>query len=636
MRAICLFISLLFFASLPFRAQCSDDATPSGAIVKSVRNSNLQDLVREFTSDWRDVDGFYDLPWSETRFDRMQALFAKWQQTLAAIDFDALNQQGRIDYLLMRNKLKSELSDLALSRKRLGEMEELVSIRSPIQKLERARWRMEPLDSQAAALEISQLPDKIKKLRERLEKGKKQKESKGSKTDKEKSATATDEKLKEPSAADDKPKDVESAEKEKPGKKEEVVALKISPQLARRASSAVNQIRDTLKTWFTFYDGYQPDFSWWLKKPYNDTSTSLEEFSKYLREEIAGLKGKDEDPLIGDPIGTEALQEQIAAEMLPYSAEELIQIGEREFAWCEKEMKKAAAEMGYGDDWKAALAKVKADFVPPGKQDDFVTEQGRLSTKFVKDHDLITITPVCEELWRLTMVSPEGQKTLPYAAYGGHNMMVAYAREDMKNEDKLMSMRGNNRHFTRIVTAHELIPGHHLQFFVASRNNTHRAAFSTPFFVEGWALYWEMRLWDLGYGQTPEDRIGMLFWRMHRSARIIVSLKFHLGKMTPTEMVDFLVDRVGHEKLGATSEVRRFIGGGYSPVYQCGYMIGGLQLLALHKELVETKKMSEREFHDTVLLYNAIPVELIRAGMENLPLTRETQPAWHFAEVGKN
>ena len=65
-------------------------------------------------------------------------------------------------------------------------------------------------------------------------------------------------------------------------------------------------------------------------------------------------------------------------------------------------------------------------------------------------------------------------------------------------------------------------------------------------------------------------------------------------------------------------------------------MIGGLQLLALHKELVETKKMSEREFHDTVLLYNAIPVELIRAGMENLPLTPETQPAWRFADTGKN
>jgi uncharacterized protein (DUF885 family) len=98
----------------------------------------------------------------------------------------------------------------------------------------------------------------------------------------------------------------------------------------------------------------------------------------------------------------------------------------------------------------------------------------------------------------------------------------------------------------------------------------------------------------------------MLFWRMHRCARIIVSLKFHLGKMKPKEMVDFLVDRVGHERFGATSEVRRFIGEAYSPLYQCAYMIGGLQLRALHKEIVGAGKMKEREFNDTVLSYHPI------------------------------
>jgi uncharacterized protein (DUF885 family) len=203
----------------------------------------------------------------------------------------------------------------------------------------------------------------------------------------------------------------------------------------------------------------------------------------------------------------------------------------------------------------------------------------------------------------------------------------------MKHEDKLMSMRGNNRNFTHITTAHELIPGHHLQMFNAARHREYRRGFSTPFFVEGWALYWEMRLWDLNYSKTPEDRIGMLFWRMHRGARIIVSLKFHLGQMQPKEMVDFLVDRVGHERFGATSEVRRFIEGSYSPLYQCGYMIGGKQLYALHKEIVGAGKMSEREFHDTVLTYGPIPVELIRAGMLNLPLTRDTRSTWRFADT---
>jgi uncharacterized protein (DUF885 family) len=118
---------------------------------------------------------------------------------------------------------------------------------------------------------------------------------------------------------------------------------------------------------------------------------------------------------------------------------------------------------------------------------------------------------------------------------------------------------------------------------------------------------------------------------MHRCARIIVSLKFHLGKMTPKEMVDFLVERVSHERFGATSEVRRFITGSYSPLYQCGYMIGGLQLRGLRKELVDTHKMTEKQFHDTVLTYGPIPVDLIRAGMLNLPLKRDYQSAWKFA-----
>jgi hypothetical protein len=61
-------------------------------------------------------------------------------------------------------------------------------------------------------------------------------------------------------------------------------------------------------------------------------------------------------------------------------------------------------------------------------------------------------------------------------------------------------------------------------------------------------------------------------------------------------------------------------------------MIGGLQLRALHQELVKSGKMNEREFHDTVLTYNAIPVELIRAGMRSLALKRDTPPSWRFAD----
>ncbi len=99
---------------------------------------------------------------------------------------------------------------------------------------------------------------------------------------------------------------------------------------------------------------------------------------------------------------------------------------------------------------------------------------------------------------------------------------------------------------------------------------------------------------------TPEDRIGALFWRMHRSARIIFSLNFHLGKMTPEQAIQFLVDTVDFERANAEGEVRRSFNGSYSPLYQAAYMLGGLQLRALHRELVDSKKMTNRQFHDAI------------------------------------
>ena len=126
--------------------------------------------------------------------------------------------------------------------------------------------------------------------------------------------------------------------------------------------------------------------------------------------------------------------------------------------------------------------------------------------------------------------------------------------------------------------------------------------------------------------------MGALFWRMHRSARIIFSLNFHLGKMTPEQAIQFLVDTVNFERANAEGEVRRSFNGSYSPLYQAGYMLGGLELRALHKELVDTKKMTERQFHDAVLEGGAMPIAMVRARLAKLAISRDGLPAWKFAE----
>jgi uncharacterized protein (DUF885 family) len=127
-----------------------------------------------------------------------------------------------------------------------------------------------------------------------------------------------------------------------------------------------------------------------------------------------------------------------------------------------------------------------------------------------------------------------------------------------------------------------------------------------------------------------------LFWRMHRCARIIFSLNYHLGKWTPKQCIDFLVDRVGHERANAEGEVRRSFAGGYSPLYQIAYMIGGLQLYSLKKELVDTKKMTYRQYHDAIFRENAMPIEMLRAILTNQHLTKDFKTTWRFYDRKTN
>ncbi len=178
-----------------------------------------------------------------------------------------------------------------------------------------------------------------------------------------------------------------------------------------------------------------------------------------------------------------------------------------------------------------------------------------------------------------------------------------------------------------------MIPGHRLQMFAAERHRPYRNLFSTPFYVEGWAMYWELVFWARGdFFVSAEDRIGTLFWRMHRCARIVFSLRFHLGQMSPQDCVDLLVDLVGHERSTAEGEVRRSLNGDYDPLYQAAYMLGGLQLEALEDDVraKEGSSYSARHFHDRVLRANHMPIELLRALLLQEPLTREFQPRWKF------
>jgi dipeptidyl aminopeptidase/acylaminoacyl peptidase/uncharacterized protein (DUF885 family) len=357
--------------------------------------------------------------------------------------------------------------------------------------------------------------------------------------------------------------------------------------------------------------------------------------------DMGTASGDDERPaaldssgIAGRPIGREALLAELKHELIPYTPEELINIAARENEWCQAELLKASREMGFGDDWQKAVEKVKTMHVAPGDQPYLIRDLAWEAINYLREHNLVTVPPLAAETWGLQMMSPQRQLINPFFT-GGNEISVSFPTDTMTHDQKLQSMRGNNIPFARATVHHELIPGHNLQFFMASRYRPYRRLFSTPFWGEGWALYWEMVLYSRGFPKTPEDRVGFLVWRKHRCARIVFSLSFHLGRMRPQECIDYLVANVGFDPHNAAAEVRRSFEGA-EPLYQAAYMLGGLQFRGLRAELVDSGKMTDREFHDAILHAGNMPVVMVRALLTNQELTKDDVPDWRFYESLSN
>ena len=540
--------------------------------------SRLRGMIEKYGQDQGILSRYFSAQTSPNRAVRFRQLYREYLDSLERMDFPALTHDEQIDYLLFRNFLRHELAELTRSEDQLLEMAPLIPFAKTITDLEDTRRKLEFADPAKTATLLDALGKQI---------------------------LATQKSFEAPNA------------------------IKPKRTVANRAARTVDGLRRTLRGWYTFYNSYDPVFTWWNESPYKATDDALGKYATFITEKLVGIKSDDRTTIIGDPIGRAALIEELKFEMIPYSPEELLQIANKEFEWCVVEFKKASRDMGFGDDYMKAIEAVKLKYVEPGKQPELIKKQAYEAIEYVEKNDLVTVPPLARDGWRMEMMTPERQLVAPFFL-GGETILVSYPTDGMTHEQKMMSMRGNNPHFARAVTHHELIPGHHLQGYMTRRYRPYRETFRTPFWGEGWALYWEFILWDRGFVKTPEDRIGALFWRSHRAARIIFSLDFHLEKWTPQECVDLLVNKVGHERENALAEVRRSFSGDYGPLYQMAYMMGGLQFYSLHRELVGSKKMSDRQFHDAILREGAIPVELVRGILTKQKLSKEHQASWRY------
>ncbi len=548
-------------------------------------SGKLVPILQKYSTDRRTVERKYPVPLSEVCRSRYRRFISGWLDATELIDFDSLNRTERIEYILFQNHLRFCMRCLGRQDAQFQEMAHLIPFATSLLNLEEARRSMAWAEPEAAADQLNRIQIEIEASQRSLEQHN--------------------------------PCDKCGSE----GASER--------STAKSAAEAIDILQSVLKDWYTFYHGFDPMFTWWVESPYSLVNKALDSYRACIAQTLTKADDGGTADIIGQPLGREALTDELRFEMIPYSPEELIEIANIELAWCEAEMAEAASEMGFGSDIRAAVDHVKTLHAPPGGQPELIKSLALEAIEYVDEHELLTVPALARESWRLEMMSQEKQRVNPFFL-GGEVIQVSFPTHTMTHEEKQMSMRGNNAHFARATVQHELIPGHHLQGYMQERFNTHRRPFHTPFWVEGWTIYWEFLLYKTGFPKCAEDRVGMLFWRMHRCARIIFSLSFHLEKMTPQQCIELLVDRVGHERANAEAEVRRSCGSLYPPLYQCAYLIGGLQMWALRKELVDTGKMAERDFHDAVIQENCIPIEMIRADLMGVELPKDFTSNWRF------
>jgi uncharacterized protein (DUF885 family) len=555
----------------------------------------MRPVIEQYTADAMALQRTYSLPISAKHANRFSKFYRDELGSLDAIDFDRLSHEDQVDYVLFRNLLTSQLHQLAIQQKQIEEMSPLLPFEKNVETLLEAKQQKKTPDGEKVAATLNEIARQIEEARRQLDPS-----PRGGR------GVA---KSSEAASANAKPK--------------------VDPVVANRAVNATRQISMALHEWFDQYNGYDPMFTWWAAQPFRDVDKALTAYSGFLKEKLIGIASDDKTTIIGDPVGRDALLGELQDTMIPYTPEELIAIAQTEYDWCMKEMLKASREMGYGDDWHAAVEKVKSMHVAPGEQPELIRKLVVEGSDFVKKNDLVTVPPLADETWRMIMMTPQRQLVNPFFT-GGSEISVSYPTDTMTFDQREMSMKGNNIPFAHATAFHEMIPGHFLQFYMASRYHMYRRPFSTPFWGEGNAFYWEMTLWDKGFDRTPEERVGALVWRMHRSARVIFTMSFHLGKWTPQQCVQFLIDAVGFEPDNATAEVRRSFDGSVGPLYQCAYLMGALQFRAMRHELVDSKKMTERQFHDAILHEAAMPIEILRADLENQRLTRDYKTSWNY------
>jgi uncharacterized protein (DUF885 family) len=307
---------------------------------------------------------------------------------------------------------------------------------------------------------------------------------------------------------------------------------------------------------------------------------------------------------------------------LPYIADDLLAIGNRIIKETQAEMKALAKKIDPTKSWIRVLEDLKRKH--PAKENllEFYKKEVARAKEFVKKKDLVTI-PKKESL-SVIETPVYNRPSLPLAAYMPPDrsekrkrgfLWITPVNEKLSPEKQNQQLQGHSVYGAGVTAVHECYPGHHIQLLTSSKIKSKvRRQMGTPLFAEGWALYCEQMMYEQGFFTRPETRLFQLRNQLLRACRVVIDVSLNTKRMSFKQAVNMLVKIAKIDPIRASGEVRFYC---YMPTYPMSYTLGKLEILRLREDYKKAKgkAFKLKDFHDKLLSYGSIPVQMIRQRM---------------------